>query len=267
MTETQGKNTIRLQVQERKLGDEWAGWDGCLDEKAINSDAQKRLFIGFAVLALVLFSGFALLFWYLIQPRIWQMSTALAQGIGFVILGGVLLFGFWLFLNILSIILEKNLLLQIFRYEFSFTFLAPMVMRLSQRFGISKDLMANSFIKVNNALTRLAKKHLHTVKLVVLLPHCLQRTLRQKLMNLGEKYQIGIYIAPGGSVARKIITDCQPNAVIAVACERDLIAGIQDIFLKIPVIGVPNQRPEGPCKNTLVNFDDVENAIKFFLQR
>jgi hypothetical protein len=258
---------IRLEIADRKLGDEWAGWDGCLDEKEISADSGKRLFIGFAILAAVIFSAIAIIFWYLIQPRIIQLSSILANIIGIMFLGSVVLLFTWLFLNILSVFFQKNLLLQIFRFEFSLTFLAPLVIRLSERFGFSKDQISNSFIKVSNVLTRIARKQFKPVKLLVLLPHCLQKSIRQKLLDLGEKYQIGVFVASGGSLARKIIIEQRPGAVIAIACERDLILGIQDVFFKIPVLGIPNSRPEGPCKNTLVDFTEVENAIKFFLQQ
>jgi hypothetical protein len=260
------KNSISLQVEDRKLGDEWAEWNGCIDEKEVDFNAGKRLFIGFALLALIILSAGALLFWYLIQPRILELSSLLAQVISLAVLGGVVSFSFWLFLNVLSIVLEKNLLLHIFRFEFSLTFLAPMVIRLGNRFGVSKDRLFNSFIKVSNSLTRLARKKFKTAKLLVLLPHCLQRSLRQQLVDLGKQYNVGVFVASGGTVARKIILEHRPKAVIAVACERDLILGIQEIFMKIPVLGIPNIRPEGPCKNTLVDFREVENAIRFFLK-
>jgi len=265
MASEMAKNTIRLQVKDRKLGDEWAEWNGCLDQEAISSDSRKRLFVGFSILAATVFSAAAILFWYLIQPRIVQLSSFLANMVSILILSSVVLLFVWIFLNILSVFLHKNLLLQIFRFEFSLTFLAPMVMRLGERFGISRDQMSNSFIKFSNSLTRLAKKNFKTSKMLVLLPHCLQKSVRKRLMELGEKYNIRIFIAPGGSIARKIIFEQKPRAIIAIACERDLILGIKDVFLNIPVLGIPNRRPEGPCKNTTVDFSEVENAIKFFL--
>ena len=43
---------------------------------------------------------------------------------------------------------------------------------------------------------------------------------------------------------------------MAVACERDLTSGIQDSY-PIPVIGVLNERPFGPCRNTRVDLAAV----------
>ena len=69
----------------------------------------------------------------------------------------------------------------------------------------------------------------------------------------------------GGTFARKVIKEKRPEAIVAIACERDLTSGIQDIDI-LPVIGVVNERPEGPCCNTQVDLHKVEEAIKYFQQ-
>ena len=48
------------------------------------------------------------------------------------------------------------------------------------------------------------------------------------------------------------------------ACERDLSSGIQDSY-PLPVFGVLNSRPHGPCYDTLVDLEKVEEALKTFL--
>lgn len=39
---------------------------------------------------------------------------------------------------------------------------------------------------------------------------------------------------------------------MAIACERDLISGMEDV-LPLPVLGLLNERPYGPCFNTQVD--------------
>ena len=63
-----------------------------------------------------------------------------------------------------------------------------------------------------------------------------------------------------------MIVETRPRAIVAVACERDLTGGIQESY-PIPVIGVLNDRPHGPCRDTRVDLSKVEGAISFFLQR
>ncbi|HBG0081579.1 TPA: DUF116 domain-containing protein, partial [Clostridioides difficile] len=117
--------------------------------------------------------------------------------------------------------------------------------------------------------------------IIILIPHCIQENSCKlkvtndidnckecgrcnigELIKLKEKTNVKIFVATGGTLARKIIMDNKPKAVVAVACERDLTSGIQDIK-KIPVLGVFNKRPNGPCVNTNVDIMDIEKAIGF----
>ena len=47
--------------------------------------------------------------------------------------------------------------------------------------------------------------------------------------------------------------------------ERDLTSGIQDVF-PLPVLGVLNERPFGPCFNTRVDINKLEAAILAFME-
>ena len=84
------------------------------------------------------------------------------------------------------------------------------------------------------------------------------------LLKLNEKFGVEVFIATGGTLARKKIIEKRPKAVVAVACERDLTSGIQDIK-NIPVLGVFNKRPNGPCFDTKIDIKEVEDAIIFLI--
>jgi hypothetical protein len=62
-------------------------------------------------------------------------------------------------------------------------------------------------------------------------------------------------------MALRLVRDTKPDVIIAVACERDLLSGIRDIY-PMPVIGIRNTRPEGPCRNTRVDCGAVEDTVK-----
>ena len=47
-------------------------------------------------------------------------------------------------------------------------------------------------------------------------------------------------------------------------CIRDRTSGIQDVF-PLPVLGVLNERPFGPCFNTRVDINKLEAAILTFM--
>jgi hypothetical protein len=145
--------------------------------------------------------------------------------------------------------------------------------------GISKDTIRQSFVAMNNSLVVSQKLIVPPDRILVLLPHCLQlfdcdikvtggidKCIRcgrcdiKGLAELAGKYRIAISVATGGTLARKVIVEKRPKLVIAVACERDLTSGIKDCY-PLPVIGILNERPNGPCFDTLVDVTDIEQAL------
>jgi hypothetical protein len=151
--------------------------------------------------------------------------------------------------------------------------------------GVSKDRVRHSFIEINNQLVLAQHPRTTPDKLLLLMPHCLQfhecqfritgSTLHCKrcgkcpitgLLGLSEKYGVGLAVATGGTLARRIVVERRPRLIIAVACERDLSSGIQDSY-PLPVFGVINHRPHGPCYDTQVDLDRVEQALQTFLVR
>lgn len=137
-------------------------------------------------------------------------------------------------------------------------------------------------IRLNNYLVR---RNTHAVnKILLLLPHCIQNSkcdIRltfdlfkckrcgqckiKDLIELAQNSGISISIATGGTIARKVVKEVRPDAIIAVACERDLSSGIVDTY-PIPVLGIENERPFGPCIDTTVNLDKVRDAVEWFLR-
>lgn len=116
--------------------------------------------------------------------------------------------------------------------------------------------------------------------LLVLLPHCIQledcelkitkdilickkcgRCDIGDLAKIAERYNLTMSVATGGTIARRIIKEKQPDAILAVACERNLLSGVLDTY-PLPVLGVFNSRPNGPCINTMVDVNLVEEIIK-----
>jgi len=150
---------------------------------------------------------------------------------------------------------------------------------LGRLFGISDQRIKQSFIEVNNYLVTHHGIKLPAERILILTPHCLQRdTCIYKITrdvenchqcggcNVGDlvalchKYGLHLVVATGGTLARQLVAQARPKAIVAVACERDLTSGIQDVF-PVPVFGVYNERPFGPCFNTRVNVQKVEQAI------
>lgn len=159
----------------------------------------------------------------------------------------------------------------------------PLMTLLGQAIGISKEKVRTSFIKVNNELVLGSAGRYKPEEMLMLMPHCLQnsrckRRLTYSIYNckrcgecpiseliaMSERYSIHLAIATGGTIARRIVVQCRPKIIVAVACDRDLSSGIQDTY-PLPVYGILNLRPHGPCLDTLVPIKDVEQAIRRFM--
>lgn len=159
----------------------------------------------------------------------------------------------------------------------------PLMELLAKFVGIDRGKVRRSFIKVNNELVLSRRKPVQPHQLLLLLPHCVQRSSCPHrlvhnadhcqrcgqcpvgaLLDMRDKYGIKFAIATGGTIARRIVVQSRPSCIIAVACERDLTSGIQDSY-PLPVFGVLNMRPNGPCLDTLVPMDALEDVIQLFL--
>lgn len=146
------------------------------------------------------------------------------------------------------------------------------------------DKIAKKFIELNNenVLNKIKKKK--NDKILILLPHCLQfycckirvtsniencrkcgKCVVHNFVDIKKKFKerIEIKIATGGTLARKYVKELKPGLIIAVACKRDLIAGIKDTspFL---VYGIFNKIEEEACINTTVSIDDIYEILKNF---
>jgi uncharacterized protein len=145
--------------------------------------------------------------------------------------------------------------------------------------GLDKDSIRQSFIAMNNSLVISQRQKIAPDRILVLLPHCIQlfdceikvtgdinkcvqcgRCNINGLVEIGRKYGIDISVATGGTLARKVIVEKRPKLVLAVACERDLTSGIKDCY-PLPVIGILNDRPFGPCFNTTVDVAKIDDAL------
>lgn len=252
-------------VADRKLGDEWISWNGDLNSTEIDVETGKRVFLGFAILSIFLLNLVVAFIWYLIKPRIQQLNEFISYLLEIFVFIFIAILFLYFCLTVFSIIIGKNLLIGFHGKKIPITFLTPFILSLGKKFGVSYDRMGNSFIKVSNSLIWTTRRNItQSGKVLILIPRCLTRTLQKQIQTIAQKYNCLIFTVPGGELARKIIDREKPNAIIGVACERDLMSGIRDVN-RIPVIGIPNKRPEGPCKNTIVDYQKIEDAICYFL--
>jgi len=133
--------------------------------------------------------------------------------------------------------------------------------------GVSRDRLGSSLIAVSNELVRCTVSHIRNNRLLCLAPRCLDRETFARIRELTQEHGCDFYIASHGFQARQRVTDTRPGAIIAIACERDLVTGIRDAGDHIPVLAIPNKRPAGPCKGASIDIADLRGAIEFFKGR
>ena len=243
----------------------------------------KRIFILLLLLACVVMVGLAFLLWWVPYVGLSNIHRYL-PGILAIFLGGFVLF--WLggaLTLVFTIVRGKNLFFNRRIRGVVIRVLFPLLVGVGKCLGISKTEVRRSFVAINNRLVLAEARKVRPSKLLILLPHCLQNhecTVRitgnvenckacgkckiKDLVALSEKYHVSMSVATGGTLARRIVVEKKPDVIIGVACERDLTSGIQDSY-PIPVYGILNRRPFGPCYDTDVDLDLVERGLITFL--
>jgi len=245
--------------------------------------AAKGLFVALMALTCLLIAGGLVFLWWVqgaglsaIHPALPGITgTLLAFVAGVILLGTVLL--------VLTTLMGKDIPGTRLLRGAAIRLLLPLIEFLGRLAGIPRDTIRQSFISMNNSLVMARKIRVKPDRILILLPHCLQfvdcdikvtgdinKCLRcdrcdiSGLARLAEQYHIDISVATGGTLARKVIMEKRPKLVLAVACEGDLTSGIRDCY-PLPVLGVLNDRPFGPCYNTSVDLERIEEAIKAVL--
>ncbi|HZK25806.1 MAG TPA: DUF116 domain-containing protein [Oscillospiraceae bacterium] len=243
---------------------------------------RKRLYLGLLAGAMVLFAGVLGYLWLSFFQHDAGFFRYLMIFAVIIILGGLAFIALGFSGIILSLVSDHDLVWLHKPINFTVSLLYPVVIWIGKMFKIAQERIQCSFVEVNNQLVKAKRGQLAPERLLVLLPHCLQMTDCDKritittdncarcgrcpiggILNLCDSYGCHVQIATGGTLARDAVKKLRPKAIVAVACERDLASGILDC-IPLPVLGVTNERPHGPCFNTQVNLLAVEKAIQFF---
>lgn len=243
---------------------------------------QKRIFIALLGVTCLVLTCLAFVLWWIpfvglraIHP---YLPAILAGTLGLVVL--VVLAGSLLLT--LTILTGRDFLSKKLR-GVVIKVLFPLLIIVGKLFGISRERISQSFVAINNQLVLAETRKMAPSCLLLLMPHCLQNhdcTVKitgnvenckgcgkcpiKDLRELAHNFKVDLAVATGGTIARRIVVQKRPQLIIAVACERDLTSGIQDTY-PLPVYGILNRRPFGPCFNTEVPLGEVERIIRRFL--
>jgi len=241
-------------------------------------ESKKRIYIGLLIVSLTAVTMLIPLIIFLLKQNT-QFSKVMLTIIATILGGLFILLGFGILAIIIMIVRSKTIPSLDNITKLANELLFPLTLVIGKVLGIKSERIRSSYIAVNNYLVKSKHIILKGERVMILLPHCLQnnecphkitmdinnckqcgKCCVSDLVKLSQKYSAIIKVATGGTLARKLIKEYRPSGVIAVACERDLSMGIQDSG-SLPVFGVLNCRPNGPCFNTSVDIDKVEQAL------
>jgi hypothetical protein len=246
-------------------------------------EPRKRTFIGLLVATTTLLFCAGYVVWWIPQVGLRNIHPVLPGLLMAVVFGGLSVIAVGVVLLIITLLHGREIFMgQRLRWVVV-KVLLPLMVPVGRLFGMTRDSVQQSFIAVNNQLVRSNLGDIKPDRLLILLPHCIQLTdcnikitgdvhkckgcgkcKIKDLVEVADKCGIDLSVATGGTLARRIIKEKRPKAIIAVACERDLTSGIVDSY-PLPVIGILNDRPNGPCVNTQVDMDDVREALEAFV--
>ena len=263
MSDTPRAQLIHIDV-DRRLGHEWDEWNGKPLPNRGDYDSPPSLFFAWSAAALAVGLGLAALVLFLLGPRLADLDARVPRllwaGLGATT---VLLWAWWGVL-FLSYAIGRPLLPERLAERGPFLRLMRLTSRVADRFG-RRDWVENASVKVYNALALLRGRKVGKGELLLLIPRCLSKETLDGVLGIAGKYGVPVFVATRGQLARRVIRERRPRAVVAVACERDMVSGLHDVAGKIPVLGLTMTLPSGPCKDALLNMEQLEEWVRAYV--
>jgi hypothetical protein len=249
---------------DRRLGHEWDEWDGGPLPNEGNYDSSPALFFAWSALTLAVGLGMVALGLFLLTPRLRALHAALPSIMWRTLLvAGSLL---WLWWGVLLVAhgLQRPLLPERLAERGPFLRLMRLTSRIAERFG-KRDWVENAAVKVYNSLALMRGRKVGQGELLLLIPRCLSKVTLDGVLGIAGKYGVPVFVATRGQLARRVIRERRPRAVVAVACERDMVSGLHDVAGKIPVLGLTMTLPSGPCKDASLDLGQLERWVQAYV--
>jgi hypothetical protein len=245
---------------------------------------RKRIFIGLLGGTSLLIIAILAVLWIIPYVGLATIHPTAPWILGGVIAAAILTVAWFSLALFLNILFKKPVLFSKKTRGIAIKIFLPLMTGVGRLLGISQESVRASFIQVNNEIVQAEGRRYAPDEVLLLMPHCLQNS-RCKfrltydinnckrcgecpvagLLHLSEEYGVKVAIATGGTIARRIVVRNKPRLIVAVACERDLSSGVQDTY-PLPVYGILNERPYGPCLDTRVSLERLRDALERFLR-
>jgi hypothetical protein len=255
---------IHIEV-DRRLGHEWDEWDGKPLPNGGNFTAAPARFFRYSLVSISVALGLGFGAWFLLAPRLGTWSPSLPTAILLALSALSLLAWTWFGLLVASFygpvlllperLAERGPLLRLMRWT----------SLIAARFGV-RDWVEHAAVEVYNGLASRRGRKVGKGELLVLIPRCLSKQTLDGVLEVAGRYEVPVFVATRGQLARRAIRERRPRAVVAVACERDMVSGLHDVAARVPVLGLTMQLPAGPCKDAVIDMARFETWVKSFVE-
>ena len=251
---------IHIEV-DRRLGHEWDEWNGRPLPRGGDFSAAPGLFFRFAALTLAALAAGAAFLLYLVAPRLVTLSPPLARGLWIVLAAALGLATLYLIVLGASFYGGRNLLPERLMERGPYLQLMNYASLIARGFG-KRDWVEHAAIDIYNTLAERRGRRVGKGELLVLIPRCLSKQALDGVLEIAGRYEVPVFVATRGQLARRVIRERRPRAVVAVACERDMMTGLRDVAGKLPVLGLTMQLPNGPCRDAVIDLDQMEKWVQ-----
>jgi len=246
---------------DRRLGHEWDEWNGRPLPRGGDFSAGPGLFFKFAALTIVAATAAVALLLYLIGPRLGAFWTPLPRILSITLASLAGLEALYLGLVAASYYGRRSLLPERLLERGPYLQLMNFTSRTARVFG-KRDWVEHAAIDVYNTLAVRRGRTVGKGELLVLIPRCLSKQALDGVLEIAGRYEVPVFVATRGQLARRVIRERRPRAVVAVACERDMMTGLRDVAGKLPVLGLTMQLPNGPCRDATIDLEQMEQWVQ-----
>ena len=263
MSDSPRAELIKLET-DRRLGHEWDEWDGAPLPRNGDFDSPPKLFFAWSAGATA--AGLGVLFGllWLLRPHLASIDPRLVTVTTLAVAGLAAMTWIWWALLAATYVLRRPLLPEGLAERGPYLRLMRWTSGLASRFG-KRDWVENAAVKVYNTLALIRQRKVNTGELLLLVPRCLSRDALEGVLAVAKRYAVPVFVATRGQLARRVIRERRPRAVVAVACERDMVSGLHDVAGKVPVLGLVLKLPSGPCKDTVLDLAQLEDWVRAYV--
>jgi hypothetical protein len=263
MSDSPRAQLIHIDV-DRRLGHEWDEWDGKPLPGGGDYTSRPGLFFAWSAAALGAAFGVAFFLIYLLGPRLGLLYPPLPAWLTLVVGGVAGGASLWWGLLFASYLLHRPLLPERLAERGPFLRLMTLTSRVADRFG-RRDWVENAAVQIYNSLALSRGRKVGKGELLLLIPRCLSKASLDGVLAVAGRYEVPVFVATRGQLARRVIRERRPRAVVAVACERDMVSGLHDVAGKIPVLGLTMTLPAGPCKDAGIDLGKLEEWVRAYV--